>query len=41
MSIANPAITATLLWLLTALLSPLPGTLLAAALLGKSGDSQH
>jgi hypothetical protein len=41
MSIANPAITATLLWLLTALLCLLRRTLLAAALLGESGNGQQ
>jgi hypothetical protein len=41
MSVANPAITAALLWLLTALLSLLRGPLLAVALLGESGNSHQ
>lgn len=41
MSIANAAITATLLWLLTALLFLLTALLVAAASLGESGKRQH
>jgi hypothetical protein len=41
MSIANAAITATLLWLLTALLSLLTALLVGVAPLGERGKRQH